>query len=105
MADKITSLLVKEQDLGLALQQLHEFMVNNSLFEFEARYNEIESNYALMKDFMQKGYKDPQRDLLYLSLLQKSYALYFDFVLCVKQRTNSGLSYYSRTRIYRTFRR
>lgn len=99
MADKITSLLVKEQDLGLALQQLHEFMVNNSLFEFEARYNEIESNYALMKDFMQKGYKDPQRDLLYLSLLQKSYALYFDFVLCVKQRTNSGLSYYSRTSV------
>lgn len=95
MNEDIITLLTVEKDLGGALMRLKSFLDSSSLPEFEGRYEEIASNYALMKEFMLKGYSDPQRNDVYFSLLQKCYRLYADGMMTLKKRKNSGLSYSS----------
>lgn len=95
MDNIIKKTLVEDKNLGNSLRLIHGFIIQNNFPEFEGRYSEIESNYALMKDFMQKGYKDAERDKLYISLLQKSFCLYSDMLTTLKKRNNSALNHYS----------
>ena len=87
-----TRRLIKKNLLGRALaeiEQLRDFMTYAPLFE---RVSKIQNDYELMVDYWKKGYPDPQRDQLYLSLLRKLDRLTNDAALIRKLTKETALS-------------
>ena len=81
MEDKIRLAILSERDLGKALRLMEDENIWRAAGNSESLMGEICDNYGLMKDFMLKGFKDPQIDDVYLKLLRKAYKLHNDSIL------------------------
>lgn len=77
MQKSIKHLILREHDLGKALRNIHTEIGSDSTYSFlEGQYEVIEKDYHLMRDFMLRGFKDPQIDAVYTNILQRTYRLY-----------------------------
>lgn len=81
---RILKAIVEDQNLGEALRLMqvyadaHKQLITGHLL---TRYADIVADYDLMRDFMQRGYRDEQRPTLYKQLLRKAYRLTSDWHL------------------------
>lgn len=66
------------QSIHTALQRLGHIVEAAGFHAFKSRNDEIEGNYQLMLDFMERGYSDPQREHIYRELLLQTYQLLQD---------------------------
>jgi len=66
--------ILQQQDVGLSIRDFHAYLEQHASNATAAEVSEIEQTYGMMKDFMQKGVVDANRDALYQQLLQRLYA-------------------------------
>jgi len=71
-------MLIQQRSLGKAIKTIRNILVDNPYLASLDMLEDIESNYRLMLDFMQRGYKDDKREELYNSLLRKLFQLVAD---------------------------
>ncbi|MDN5554191.1 tetratricopeptide repeat protein [Prevotella sp.] len=76
--ETVFSVIIVKRDLSSALKNLKEFFQFMNITQYDARVEEIESGYSLMKDYMSRGYKDEMRESLYVDMLRKLYTVAFD---------------------------
>lgn len=72
---------ILDKKLGPAVGILRDVVTKQTNSSFIDRLDSIDSDYERMLDFMLRGYKDPQRDALYLDLLRRTYRLIQDMEL------------------------
>jgi tetratricopeptide (TPR) repeat protein len=84
--DKIESAILSDENVGKALRMLKQFMNEHPHLIVENQIEDIQNDYDLMKDFMLRGFKDPQRDNLYLGMLMKLYRILSDIKLILRTR-------------------
>ena len=72
---KIQNIILKEQDLGLAIAELHSFCETHDFVSIGESLEVLANEYALMKDYMRRGFKDPMRSNMYNALLERAYQL------------------------------
>lgn len=60
-------------NMELALRSVHGFLKEGSLSAYADEVERIEEDYHRMVDYINLGYNDPQRDSVYLGLLQRLY--------------------------------
>lgn len=77
MRNSIKHSILSRQDLGKALRDIrNEINSDTTYSSLENQYEVIEKDYHLMRDFMLRGFKDPQIDAVYRNLLKRVYRLY-----------------------------
>jgi hypothetical protein len=86
--DKIESAILSDENVGKALRMLKQFMNEHPHLIVENQIEDIQNDYDLMKDFMLRGFKDPQRDNLYLGMLMKLYRILTDIKLILRTQTD-----------------
>ncbi len=69
------------QSIRTALQRLGRIVETVGLHAFKSRRSEIEDNYRLLLDYLERGYSDPQREHIYRELLLQTYQLLQDIRL------------------------
>lgn len=67
--------------LGTALSGLENYLLTYSHPKEWGQLERIKEDYRLMADYWQRGYNDPQRPAVYLSLLQRASALATDLTI------------------------
>lgn len=92
MQKSIKHLILREHDLGKALHNIHTEISSDSTYSFlEGQYEVIEKDYHLMRDFMLRGFKDPQIDAVYTNILQRTYRLYCAMELAAMTKKRPSL--------------
>lgn len=84
---------IDRKNLGEALRLMKLFADEHKQFitgNLLARFDSIVGDYKLMRDFMQRGYRDEQRPILYRNLLRKAYRLTCDWHLKSLTARGSG---------------
>lgn len=77
MQKNIIHSILYRQDLGRALRGMREEISGYSIYSsLEGEFEAIEKDYQLMRDYMLRGYKDPQIESVYRSLLRRACRLY-----------------------------
>ena len=77
----IQKALLDGQELGWAIQKLRVFIHNHPFLRVGSQFEDIVTNYQLMKEYMLKGFKDEQREKLYRNLLCRMVRLVNDIYL------------------------
>ncbi len=79
---ELKNVILVEQDLCKAITVFKK-MVDDSQSEpaIHRRIEEIEANYLLMRDFMRRGFDDPDRETIYRQSLKKLYAVFVDYTI------------------------
>ncbi len=77
----IQKALLDGQELGRAIQKLRVFIHNHPFLRVGSQFEDIVTNYQLMKEYMLKGFKDEQREKLYRNLLCRMVRLVNDIYL------------------------
>ena len=99
--DEIQNVLL-EGALGKALAALENYLLTYSYPKEQERLNGIREDYRLMVDYWQRGYQDPQRQMVYLSLLQRASTLATDLTVSdVIRQSPFVLNVYKRSRTAR----
>lgn len=91
MHDKIKKLILTDRLLGEALRAMRSGMVGEDS-SFNGKLDDIEQNYRLMCDYMQRGFKDPQVDTVYAGLLRAACRLVCSMELADKVSLNRSFS-------------
>ena len=87
-----TRRLIKAHQLGKAIEEIGKLEDNRVYAPLLERISKIRSDYQLMVDYWKKGYPDPQRSQLYLSLLRKLDRLTNDAALLRKLNHDVSMS-------------
>ncbi|MBQ6653530.1 MAG: tetratricopeptide repeat protein, partial [Prevotella sp.] len=88
-SEQLRTLIVEKQNLSKAIDALKQLIDQQQNLPYRGtfgggllrRVEEVEANYLLMRDFMQRGFDDPERDNLYRQELKKLYGVYVDFAV------------------------
>lgn len=67
----IKSLLYKSKDIGGCFAELDNYLQANMVSEVVEEFDNIKHDYHLMLDFIGRGFKDPKREDIYISLLYR----------------------------------
>ena len=89
---KIREDIRSERDLGKSLTALQPLMNQWNVPELTEEYEKIAGDYQLMKDFLLRGYSDPQRPQLYDSLLSRLYRITWNLELHIARCSNPTLA-------------
>lgn len=89
--DKTDYSIAHRQDVREALEQIKSLVASHHFVSFQGRIEEIEREYSLMKDYMERGFSDPQRPHLYQELLKDLFVLLREIQL--KEEIYKGGSY------------
>ena len=89
---KIREDIRSERDLGKSLTALQPLMNQWNVPELTEEYEKIAGDYQLMKDFLLRGYSDPQRPQLYDSLLSRLYRITWNIELHIARCSNPTLA-------------
>ncbi len=76
MKDNILHSILIERNLQKAIRLIQQKQSEGGLPQATSAIVEIESDYGLMRDFLQRGFRDQQADAIYQGLLKKTYKLY-----------------------------
>ena len=94
MQKNIIRSILDRQDLGRALREIRAEISGDSIYSsLEGEYEAVEKDYQLMRDYMLRGYKDPQIESVYRSLLRRACRLYG--TMCLAEMTKKRPSYIS----------
>lgn len=80
-----------DRNLGRAIRKFEVYLSNHPDALLGRRLDEIKSDYALMLDYMRKGYHDPQQEKIYGELLNRIFVLVQDVEL--HEKINSVATY------------
>ncbi|MBP3838923.1 MAG: tetratricopeptide repeat protein [Prevotella sp.] len=83
--------LLRQQCLQEAIVQLKKHIDESPQFSIDAEFEELISNYRLMLEYMQQGFKDPRRAEIYQNLLQEMYRITANYE--IKQKILSSKIY------------
>ena len=72
---------IKQGNLGKALSGLENYLLTYAHPKQLEQLGRIKDDYQLMVDYWQRGFQDPQRQTLYLSLLQRAHMLATDLIM------------------------
>lgn len=89
--DKTDYSIAHRQDVREAIEQIKGLIASHHFVSFQGRIEEIEREYSLMKDYMERGFSDPQRPRLYEELLKDLFVLLREIQL--KEQIHQGGSY------------
>ena len=84
--------LISEHQLMAAIKRLREYAALYPEVRATERIERIAADYQLMLDYMERGYKDEQRQQLYNELMNRTFVLEADTRLADKCRRSSYLS-------------
>lgn len=94
MQKNIIRSILDRQDLGRALREIRAEISGDSIYSsLEGEYEAVEKDYQLMRDYMLRGYKDPQIESVYRSLLRRACRLYG--TMCLAEIAKKRPSYIS----------
>lgn len=94
MQKNIIHSILYRQDLGRALRGMREEISGDSIYSsLEGEFEAIEKDYQLMRDYMLRGYKDPQIESVYRNLLRRACRLYGS--MCLAEMVKRRPSYIS----------
>ena len=79
--EQIRNLITCKQNLPKAIENLQEYISKHELTTFQLKWEQLNGDYLLMKDFLRRGLKDPQFNVVYHNLLRELYALNSDIQL------------------------
>ena len=85
-------ILISQRKLRAAINRLHEYARLYPEVEAVERVERISADYDRMLDYMERGFKDEQREQFYNDLLLKTYRLEADTQLADKCRRSSFLT-------------
>lgn len=88
--EQIREYITANQNVPVCLKLLQKFIQQNNLTAFLLRWEQINSDYLLMKNYMKRGVKDPQFSSVYHDLLRSLYALNSDIQLAHLVKENSS---------------
>ncbi len=90
------------RELGKAISKIENYLLTHTMQTEQEQLVSIKADYQLMRDYWLKGYKDPTRDEVYNSLLQRMYVLTTNVSIRHSIRNMSfAAGVYSRTRASR----
>ncbi len=76
-------------ELGPSIRMARAFVDTHPLMMYKDALENIENDYALMLSYMKKGMKDPKRDQVYESLINRLYNFVSDLYLTYKIKNTS----------------
>ena len=79
--EQIRNLITCKQNLPKAIENLQAYISKHELTTFQQKWEQLNGDYLLMKDFLRRGLKDPQFNVVYHNLLRELYALNSDIQL------------------------
>src|SRR5574344_258211 len=83
----IQSLIVHTKSLGFAIKKMHEYLHEHTNPLLLASLEEVENDYKLMKDYMIRGFHDPERADVYSRLLISLYNIVGDAIVnCLREK-------------------
>lgn len=94
--EQIKQYIIEQKDVAGALAMFRKFANEHRQAitgDLLLRLAEVGDDYERMRDFMLQGYRDPQRDVLYRSLLRRLYGLACDWDL--RMLCSKGMGAYS----------
>ncbi len=80
-----------DRNLGRAIRKFETYLSSHPDALLGRRLDEIKSDYALMLDYMRKGYHDPQQEKIYGELLDRLFVLIQDVEL--HEKINAVVTY------------
>lgn len=83
---------ILDKNLGAALRQIKELAKDNEAIILDEKLHDIEDSYKLMLDYMRRGFNDPQRDIVYDSLLRRLFIFLGDAEVRLKIKESPALS-------------
>lgn len=84
-------ILISQHDVGYALSVIKPYIYDNHTKVINNDFEDIVTDYNLMKDFVIKGYHDPKRDDVYNRIVRQCYELCNNAI--VQEKTMNGNSY------------
>ena len=79
--NEVRACILESEDLGQALRVLDEAFANYTSLHGDERLEDIRLDYNRMKDFVLRGYRDNQREMLYRQLLRRLFIVVNDIIL------------------------
>ena len=79
--NEVRACILESEDLGQALRVLDEAFANYTSLHGDERLEDIRLDYNRMKDFVLRGYRDNQREMLYRQLLRRLFVVVNDIIL------------------------
>ena len=73
---------IENRRLGYAITQLENFLLSNPQLKTDLeKLISIQNDYKLMSDYWQRGYDDPEREMVYSQLLRRLYVLATNIII------------------------
>ena len=69
---------LKAKNLGAVIRKTGKYIQEHSIGSLSERFEEIERNYSLIRDYMLKGYKDTSREAMCAQLLASMWNMVCD---------------------------
>ncbi|MBO4316362.1 MAG: tetratricopeptide repeat protein [Prevotella sp.] len=98
--ERLLAHILQEKNLGYAIRELLQIRLAEPLLVDSQEMDNLERDYGLMCDYMLQGYRDSQRETMYLHLLRKAYRLAHNSLLRMQRASANGsiAAAYGRTR-------
>ena len=69
-------------------ERVRDYIRDHSLYSFQDRIESVMANYALMLDYLERGFKDDKRDRFYQEAVAETYRLIQDLRIADRKKTN-----------------